>query len=213
MGVSGHRSSITEEQIIEDHRPCSPSPGFEAVITSQPNASSQLKQMIIGRLEPFTPENAVSAYHRSIEPWFPIAFDLQCRVQLTWEETSLDVTVLCLSIVLLATNPLPTASTDCNGEISEFETLYLQTKSSLAIAEGLGINTYALVQARLLITLLEIGHGINPAAYVSIGGTLRALDAREAHSKEGSLQPYGADGAVSHEETVLTWCGVLVLDR
>lgn len=189
----------------------SQSPGPETFLASEPIAPSHLKNAIIHKLEPFTTESIVSAYHQAIEPWFPITSKLQGRLRPTWEETSLDVALLCLSILLLTTSPSSTAKSE--GDVSEFETLYLQTKSSLALAEGLGFNSVPVVQSRILITLFEVSHGFYPAAYISIGATVRAVDALEVHPNGDALQPHRSDGAVTHEETILIWCGILVLDR
>lgn len=186
------------------------SSGSETFLATGPITPSHLKNAVIHKLKPFTPESTVSAYHRAIEPWFPIAFKLQGRLRPTWDETSLDVALLCLSILLLATSPSSTEKSDDNP--AELETLYLQTKSSLALAEGLGFNSFPIVQTRILITLFEVSHGFYPAAYISIGATLRAADALEVHPREDALQPHYLDGVVSHE-TILTWCGILVLDR
>ncbi|KAF1809826.1 hypothetical protein P152DRAFT_516511 [Eremomyces bilateralis CBS 781.70] len=189
----------------------SQSPGLETFLASEPITLSHLKNAVIHKLGPFTPESAVSAYHQAIEPWFPITSELRGRLRPTWDETSLDVTLLCLSILLLTTSPSSTAESD--GNTSELETLYLQTKSSLALAEGLGFNSFPIVQSRILTTLFEVSHGFYPAAYISIGATLRAADALEVHPRGDALQPHYSDGAVSHEETILIWCGILVLDR
>ena len=189
-----------------------PTPSQSATfLASVPLAPNQLKNAVIHKLEPFTPESTLSAYHQAIEPWFPIASKLQGRLRPTWDETPLDVALLCLSILLLTTSPSSTTNSDRNT--SELETLYLQTKSSLASAEGLGFNSFPIVQSRILITLFEVSHGFYPAAYISIGATLRAIETLEVHPMGDALQPHCSDGAVSHEETILTWCGILVLDR
>ncbi|KUJ07160.1 uncharacterized protein LY89DRAFT_631706 [Mollisia scopiformis] len=191
--------------------PPSQSPGPGTFLVSEPTAPNQLKNATIQKLEPLTPESAVAAYRRAVEPWFPIAYRLQDRLHPTWDETSLDVALLCLSILLLTTSPSMNVNSD--GKTSELETLYLQTKSSLALAEGLGLNSFPIVQSRILITLFEVSHGFYPAAYISIGATVRAVDALEDHPTGDVLQPHGSAGAVSEEETILTWCGILVLDR
>jgi hypothetical protein len=170
-----------------------------------------LKNAVIQKLEPFTPGSAVSAYRQAVEPWFPVISELGSRVSATWDETILDVALLCLSILLFTTRPSSTARKD--DITSGLETLYLQTKSSLAFAEGLGLNSVPIVQSRILLTLFEVSHGFYPTAYISIGATLRAADALEVHPIEDAVQPYCSAEAVTYEETVLIWCGVLVLDR
>lgn len=207
----GRRCEYEASQVSSSGPTPSQSPGSETFLASEPFAPTDLKNALIHKLEAFTPESAVSAYHHAIEPWFPIACKLQDRVRPTWDETSLDIALLCLSILLLTTRPSSTANSD--GNTSELETIYLQTKSALALAEGLGFNSFPIVQSRILITLFEVSHGFYPAAYISIGATLRAVDALEVHPRGDALQPHCADLAVSHEETILIWCGILVLDR
>jgi hypothetical protein len=188
----------------------SQSPGPETFLASGQIAPSNLKNAVIHKIEPFAPESVVLVYHEAIEPWFPIASNLQARLRPTWEETSLDVVLLCLSILLLTTSPASTAESD--DAISEMETLYSQTKCSLALAERFGINSFPIIQSRILITLFEVSHGFYPAAYISIGATLRAIDALEVHPIGDVLQPYCSDDVISQEETILTWCGIMVLD-
>lgn len=187
------------------------SPGSETFLASDLITPKTIKNVIVQQLEPSTPEIAVSAYHQAIEPWFPVLSKLQSRVPPTWDETSLDVALLCLSIFLFTTSP--SATTKSDGSTSGLENQYLQTKSSLVLAEGLGLNSFPIVQSRILLTLFEISHGFYPAAYISIAATLRAADALEVHPMADDLQLYCSDGAISHEETVLIWCGILVLDR
>jgi hypothetical protein len=151
----------------------SQSPGSDTFLASVPSAPSHLKNAVIRKLEPLTPEGIVSAYRQAIEPWFPIASKLQGQqLRPTWDETSLDVALLCVSILLLTTSPSSTAKSD--GNTFELETLHLHTKSSLALAERLGFNSLPIVQSRILTTLFEVSHGFYLAAYTSIGVTMRA---------------------------------------
>ena len=174
---------------------------------------SLLKNAIIQKLGPLTPEDTLSAYCRAIEPWFPIVSTsrLRSRLPLTWDEAPLDVALLCLSIILLTTTP-PSAPEDENDP-SEFKSLYLYTKSSMISTEGLGINSFLIVQSRILVTLFEVAHGYYPAAYISIGATVRAVDALEIHPGADAAPSHFLDDEAKREETVLTWCGILVLDR
>lgn len=89
--------------------------------------------------------------------------------------------------------------------------MYLYTKCIIASVEGLGINSSLVVQSRILVTLFEVAHGFYPAAYISIGATVRAADALEIHP--GADDWPSLDDAAKREETVLIWCGVLILDR
>jgi hypothetical protein len=190
--------------------PCQ-SPAAATFLTLERITAKTLKTALIQKLEPFTPGSAVSAYHQAIEPWFPVISELGSRVPVTWEETSLDIALLCLSILLFTTNPSITATND--HDASGLVDLYLQTKSSLAFAEGLGLNSVPIAHGRILLTLFEVSHGFYPAAYISIGATLRAVDALEVHPIEDAVKLYCSAEAITYEETVLIWCGILVLDR
>lgn len=207
----GRRCEYEVSKVLRLGSTPSQSPGPETFLDSGPITPSTLKNTVIHKLEPLTPESAFSAYHQAIEPWFPIVSKVQGRLRPTWDETSLDVALLCLSILLLTTSPSSIAKRE--GDTSEFETLYLQTKSSLALAEALGFNSVPIVQSRILITLFEVSHGFYPAAYISIGAAVRAVDALEVHPNGNALQPHCSDRSASHEETILIWSGILVLDR
>jgi hypothetical protein len=121
------------------------------------------------------------------------------------------VALLCLSIILLTTTP-PSSPEDDNDRF-ELKSLYFYTKSHITSAEGLGINSFLIVQSRILVTLFEVAHGFYPAAYISIGATVRAVDALEVHIGADDLHRHSLNYKPTHEDTVLTWCGVLVLDR
>jgi hypothetical protein len=161
---------------------------------------------------PLKPEDTLLAYCRAIEPWFPIVSisRLRSRLPLTWNEAPLDIALLCLSIVLLSTTP--SSSPEDDNDPSEFKYLYLYTKSSMISTEGLGINSFLIVQSRILVTLFEVAHGFYPAAYISIGATVRAADALEIHPGADALPSHSLDDGAKRE-TALTWRGILILDR
>ena len=91
--------------------------------------------------------------------------------------------------------------------------MYLYIKSSLASAEGLGINSFMIVQSRILVTLFEVGHGFYPAAYISIGATIRAADALEIRPWADASPSPSPNEEEKREETILIWCGIIILDR
>ncbi|KAK9252678.1 hypothetical protein V1507DRAFT_436037 [Lipomyces tetrasporus] len=191
----------------------SPSPRPEIFLGSGTFTPSHLKDAIIQKFGPLTPEDTLSAYCRAIEPWFPIVSipRLRSRLSLTWDEAPLDVALLCLSIILLTTTPA--SSPEDDNDPSEFKSLYLYTKSSMTATEGLGINSFLIVQSRILVTLFEVAHGFYPAAYISIGAAVRAADALEIHPGADASPSHSLDDGAKREETVLIWCGILILDR
>ncbi|KAE9367245.1 hypothetical protein N431DRAFT_495533 [Stipitochalara longipes BDJ] len=189
----------------------SPSPRPEIFLSSGALTLSHLKDAITQRLGAHTPEDILSAYCRAIEPWFTIisVSRLRDRLPPTWDEAPLDVVLLCLSIVLVTTTP--PSSTEDENDPSEFKSLYLFAKTTIASTEGLGINSFLIVKSRILVTLFEIAHGFYPAAFISTGALVRAADALANHSMgDPSLSLLDDDG--EREETALTWCGILILD-
>ncbi len=187
----------------------SPPPKLEIFPGRGAFTPSNLKDAIIQNLEPLTPKDALSAYRRAVEPWFPIVSISRLRSQLplTWDEAPLDFVLLYLSIILLTTAPR-----DGNGS-SKFTCLYHHTKSGIASAEGFGINSFLVIQARILVTLFEVAHGFYPAAYISIGAAVRAADALAIHPGLDVSPSYSLDDQEKQEETASTWCGILILDR
>lgn len=153
----------------------------------------------------------ISTYSRTIELWFPILPENKfCgRLPSTWDDATIDFTLLCLTIVLLGT--IPESGPEGGSTTLEFMSLYRCTKSWVALLEGGGINSLEVVQARLFITLFEVAHGLYPAAYISVGAAVRAAEA---------LVVYGQPGASlfqskpeETEERMMTWRGILILDR
>ncbi|KAF9889466.1 hypothetical protein FE257_007369 [Aspergillus nanangensis] len=159
------------------------------------------------------PADVFSAYSQSVLPWFPvISHALENQLPPSWNEASLDFTLLALCISLLCTTPLP--SPGDGSPPSKFQSTYLHTKSWIAVIEGLGINSPEIVQARILITLFEVAHGFYPAASISIAATVRAADALQVHpwlyaSSPSSVSP--TDEA-KEKEAVLIWGAIHILD-
>lgn len=63
------------------------------------------------------------------------------------------------------------------------------------------------------MTLFEVAHGFYPAAYISMGATVRAVDAFEIHPVADASHSDPLPDRAKREETALTWCGILILDR
>jgi hypothetical protein len=183
----------------------SPSPGPDVFLSSRAFTTGHLKEAVIEKLAPFTPDDIFSSYCQEIVPWFPVVSisTLRNQLPLTWDKAPLDVALLCLSIILFTITP-PSSPEDDNNP-SDFKLLYFHSKSHITSAEGFGLNSFLLVQSRILVTLFEIAHGFYPAAYISIGATVRSADALEVH--------IGPDKKPTREETALIWCGIFVLDR
>lgn len=201
-------------QVGSSNLSTSSSPMSEISLGSGELTASSLKHAIIQRFGPLTLDDSVSAYRRGIEPWFPIIsipMLQRSRLSPTWEEISLDVALLCLSVILLTTSP-PLAPENGSGP-REFKSLYCHVKNSISSTEVLGLNSFQIVQSRILVTLYEVAHGLYPAAYISIGATINAADALVVHPGAGAQSSHATEDEAAREDSVLIWCGILVLDR
>lgn len=191
----------------------SPNPRPEIPPNSDAFTPLNIKTAIIRRVSGVSPKDVASTYSRTIRPWFPFISEpkLCNHLSSNWHDMTLDLVVLCLAIDLFSTPPPLGPKEERVG--SDFMSLYMLAKGWIISIEGLGINSLEVVQSRLLITLFEVAHGLYPAAYISIGATVRAAEALAVYS--------GADVALSlsiaedmdKEESMKTWIGILVLDR
>lgn len=189
------------------------SPTTELFLGSGVCTSSSLKDAIMQKFGPHIIEESLSAYHREVEPWFPIISipRLQSRLAQTGEGFPLEVAVLCVSIILLTTPPPPCLDND--NDLVEFKLLYFHVKRLISSTEALGLNSFHIIQSRILVTLYEIAHGLYPAAYLSIGAAISAADALVVYPGVGPQSPHIPDAETKREDSVLIWCGILVLDR
>lgn len=188
-----------------------PSPESDTALYPQPFTPDHIKNSIIQRLGSVEPKEIAPIYSRAIDQWFPIISLplLQSRLPPSWDGAPLDLTLLCVSITLLTSPP----TSEDHSNPSNFKSLYLCIKSWISLIEGLGINSLLVVQSRILVTLFEIAHGFYPAAYISIGSTVRAADALEVHAGLNSSLATSSKSEGDQADEVTTWCGILVLDR
>ncbi|KAE8319549.1 hypothetical protein BDV41DRAFT_520188 [Aspergillus transmontanensis] len=157
------------------------------------------------------PSDIFATYIQSIHPWFPIISQtLQDQLPKSWNEASLDCTLLALCISLLCTSPPPSSG---DGTLSGLQSAYLHVKSWIAVIEGLGIASLKIVQARALVTLFEVAHGFYPAAYISIGATVRAADELKFHAYLPPSSSSSTNDESASEEAVLIGCAIRILDR
>jgi hypothetical protein len=81
------------------------------------------------------------------------------------------------------------------------------------VIEGLGITSLKIVQARTLVTLFEVAHGFYPAAYISIGTTVRAADALEIHPDLSPSSSLSTTDESGREEAIIIGWAIRILDR
>jgi hypothetical protein len=118
---------------------------------------------------------------------------------------SADFAALCLAINLIIQRP--------SEPVSDMKSpLYASLKSIIGILEGSNYHSLELVQCRLLCAFYELGHGLIPAASVSIGACSRVarvigLDARADQAFRSGLS------GIAEEERRRVWWALLNLDR
>ncbi|RAQ73363.1 hypothetical protein COH20_004837 [Aspergillus flavus] len=153
---------------------------------------------------------AVAAvYFRTIHPWFPILAEGPFYERLTYilTYTSPDLSLLTLCMVLLGAKPV-------NDEIPpRMRSLYILLKGFIATLEAIEINSVELLQCRLLLTIFEVGHGMYPAAYISMGANVRAAVALGANevSKAQLEETFKSPGRAGEARRI--WRGIVIADR
>lgn len=212
-GLSSRQEDCQYETITLSSSASAPSPGIDSTIALDGVLSSQpIKTAIVAKLSEFEPKDIVSAYSRTIKPWFPIIAESRLGDQLPddWDDATLDLTLLCLSIMLICT--IPKSKTWGDASASGLMDLYLSAKSWIALVEGIGINSIEVVQSRLFITVFEVSHGLYPAAYISISAVARAS---EALQKGRGLQAASYKSYTEEErvEECMTCAAIKILDR
>jgi len=152
--------------------------------------------------------NVATKYFKSIHVWFPILSELSYYERLTaaLDRPCAEYSLLSLSMMLVTTLP-PTKET-----LDAFTSLYILVKSSIAIVEAANINSVEIVQARLLVSLFEFGHGM-PAAFISIAATVRAAVAIGLNQTIKSPCTDVSPGCSKLEEGLRVWWGIVMLDR
>ena len=117
-----------------------------------------------------------------------------------------DFTLLCLSIHLLLQYPTP-------NDLSMQSSLYVTIKNAISLLESTSFLTLEVVQARLLVTFYEVGHGIEPGASISIAAA--AKTARMLGLNKKQFQQRKADPAakIVAEEEKRVWWAAVNLDR
>jgi hypothetical protein len=94
---------------------------------------------------------------------------------------------------------------------------YLAGKKYLSELESAGVFTVPMLQGRVLIALYEFGHGIYPAAYMSIGNCAAQAFALGLGSEReaGEVEVEGGRRLtwVEHEERRRVWWAIVILER
>jgi hypothetical protein len=164
----------------------------------------------LGGLTLLPPLQGITTSYAAVGSWFPVVplSELYDVAPPTWDETPIDLKILCMATNLLASRlPASTAETRKLGP------LYVYLKGRIGTAEGMGAESLSFIQGRILVGLFEMAHGMLPSAYVSVGSAIRTLEALELGKKHfPSANTAGAEENSASKKHIL-WEGLRVLDR
>lgn len=151
----------------------------------------------------------MSRYFETVHKWMPIISRVRLNSFADVELNSrprADFALLLLTMKLI--QQVPGSSSDAVRD-----PLYLCTKEFAASLDIAGVYTLLKLQAQLLIAVYEMGHGIFPAAYVSIGCCVTQAMALGIHNREAPQILEQPRTWVDWEERQRVWWFVVILER
>ncbi|KPI37930.1 uncharacterized protein AB675_3015 [Cyphellophora attinorum] len=153
-------------------------------------------------------ETVTESYYDTIDRWFPIVSRKRLVARLTTFEPKTDASVALLLLCMkLVTQILPHDENPRTG-------LYWICHQFLMQVEGAPLLSLTLLQATALMAIYEIGHGIWPAAILTVGNAVRLGHIMGLHDRDNAHQLFRANSTLTgREEERRTWWGVVVLDR
>ncbi|KKZ66512.1 hypothetical protein EMCG_07756 [[Emmonsia] crescens] len=144
-------------------------------------------------------QNMLDEYFQSIHIWLPVISKIRLYNALAASERSADLALLYGAIYLICKSP--------EMLVSPADTpLYWMVKHFLVTAEMRGLLSIRLLQAALLITAYEIGHGIYPAAYLSVGHCGRLGQAMGLHDRQNTPKAIRLTGTWGAHEEIKRTC-------
>lgn len=154
-------------------------------------------------------QETAQKYFASIHLWYPTISEdsFYERLPNTFSQPSAAYSLLILGMGLITTIPI----------LDEpLPPLYTIVKSLIAVAEASNIHSIEVVQTRLLVSLFEVGHGLETAAFISLASTARAAAAIGLNE---TIYPQCKDTDTvlsvlsDSEEGMRVWWGIVMLDR
>ena len=120
--------------------------------------------------------------------------------------SSADFTALCLCLHLVQEYPAPQPGQSMQSS------LYVNVKSVIGLLESTGYMSLNVIQCRVLLSFYEMGHGIYPAASMSIAACARAARSLGLHKRKSDL-PDNESMRIKAEEERRVWWAIINLDR
>jgi hypothetical protein len=141
--------------------------------------------------------------------WLPIVWRrrLQQRMTRSTGQPDPGLAILVGGIKMLCEQPR-------DGTHPSQSLLYKAVKEYLFTLENWGYFSIDVMQAAVFVATYELGHGIYPAAYMSVGHCAQLGRAMGLHDRLNAPQPARLETSWGEsEESRRTWCAVLILDR
>ncbi|RDW58631.1 hypothetical protein BP6252_13107 [Coleophoma cylindrospora] len=158
-------------------------------------------------------ESIIENYFNTVHRWLPILSKsmLKDRIRQLRALESPRAEVACLVLcIYLVIQPYTKVTPGSNEHLSF---LYSRAKCVHALVQSSGPVSIELVQAALLLTVYELGHGLLPSAYVSIGCSARLFSAMFLDLKgKGEAGDSTMLWIKEEEERRARW-GIIILDR
>ncbi|KAI1075032.1 fungal-specific transcription factor domain-containing protein [Whalleya microplaca] len=152
-------------------------------------------------------QQAMIEYFGDIHPWFPIVSKRQMNTPYPLWDAGADVALLYLTMKLVASSPQ-------GGFLASENYLYTASKRFVALLDSVGTVSIHHLQALLLVALYEYGHGIYPAAWMTVASCVRYSDFIGLPSYKECSGVLGRPGTwIEAEERRRTWWAVYVMDR
>jgi len=128
------------------------------------------------------------------------------RLQSVHTNPHADFSLLCLCIYLVVQYP-PKYGQNVQSSV------YALIKGHISLLEASGFLSLEFVQARLLVSIFEIGHGLYPAASISIGACARTARAFGLNKKLFGNSVSDNFARQRAEEEKRVWWEIVNLDR
>jgi hypothetical protein len=128
------------------------------------------------------------------------------RLQSVHTNPHADFSLLCLCIYLIVQYP-PKYGQNVQSSV------YAIIKGHISLLEASGFLSLEFVQARLLLSIFEIGHGLYPAASISIGACARTARALGLNKKRFGNSFSDDSAGQRGEEEKRVWWEIVNLDR
>ncbi|KAL0939844.1 fungal specific transcription factor [Colletotrichum truncatum] len=148
-----------------------------------------------------------NAYFSSIDPWFPFVSRKKLRQDLEIG-LSADLALLLLSMKLVMEPDAGTYLVAIESPTYEAVRRYISTLETVLPM------TMRFFQSLVLMATYEIGHGIFPAAYLTVGRAARLGLLRGVHDRNHTTQLFQTPPTWTHwEEERRTWWATIILER